>query len=134
MSRGSKSNRFSDSQLASELATEVGKINAQIVQREEALTKSRELLFKELCNYLGVAAEEVKKRWTQMSEDDKWVLVKNFVSDWGFNFHPLSAKSVKELVDEYLVAVVNKDMHVQGGSSTATMLFPSLRRLIGLSD
>lgn len=88
---------------------------------------------------MGVADEEVKKRWMQMSEDDKWVLVKNFVSDWGSNFHPLSAKSVKELVDEYLVKMVkDKDMNVHGGSETAnatsTMLFPSLRRLIGFSQ
>lgn len=138
-SSSSKSNRLGDSQLASELATEVRKISAQILEREQALYKSKELLFKELCNYVGVADEEVKKRWMQMSEDDKWVLVKNFVSDWGSNFHPLSAKSVKELVDEYLVKMVkDKDMNVHGGSATAnatsTMLFPSLRRLIGFSQ
>lgn len=134
----SKSNRLSDSQLASELDAEIRKISVQILEREQALYKSKELLFKELCNYLGMATEEVKKRWMQMSEDDKWVLVKSFVSDWGSNFHPLSAKSVKELVDDYLVRMVknNKDMNVQGGSATATstMLFPSLRRLIGFSQ
>lgn len=66
------------------------------------MEKSRELLFIEMCQYLGMGSEEVKRRWGNMGDEEKWVLVKGFVSEWAVNFHPLSAKSVKEMVEEHL--------------------------------
>ena len=66
------------------------------------MKKSRELLVNDLCQHLGFKTEELKKKWRNLSEDDKCVLIKGFVEEWGVNFHPLSAKSVKEMVDEQL--------------------------------
>ncbi|KAF5937005.1 hypothetical protein HYC85_024511 [Camellia sinensis] len=89
-----------DSELVSDLAAEVEKMDSHQLQREEAMKKSRQLLFTELCEYLGLKPEELKKKWKKMDDDeedggggeeDKWVLVKGFVSEWGVNFHPLSA-------------------------------------------
>ncbi|KAH7833693.1 hypothetical protein Vadar_008803 [Vaccinium darrowii] len=85
------------------LAKEVEKINTQLAQREEAMKKSRHLLFSELSKYLGLGPEELKERLKEMKDEDKWVLVKGFVSEWGEDFHPLSARSVKEMVEEHLV-------------------------------
>lgn len=80
---------------------------------------------------MDLEADEFKKKWRKMNEDDKWVLIKGFVSEWGTNFHPLSAKSVKSLIDEYLV----KDIHVEeDGSSSAAMLFPTLKKFMGFSQ
>ncbi|KAL3515442.1 hypothetical protein ACH5RR_022344 [Cinchona calisaya] len=120
---------FTDAELAFKLAKEVEKLQSQILQREEALSKSRKLLFQELSSYVGLEVEQVKKKWRKMDEDEKWVLVKGFVSEWSDNFHPLSARSVKELVDEYLV----EEEQVLGDSG-GIMLFPSLRKLIGFSE
>lgn len=125
----SNNNSFSDAELALKLTTEVEKLNFQIVQREEALKKSRQLLFDELSSYMGLKADEVKKKWRKMNEDDKWAVVKGFVSEWSDRFHPLSARSVKELVDEFLA-----DVEKQSFSGSGTMLFPSLRKLIGFSE
>ncbi|KAL7199605.1 hypothetical protein ACSBR2_021819 [Camellia fascicularis] len=100
-----------DSELVSDLAAEVEKMDTHQLQREEAMKKSRQLLFTELCEYLGLKPEELKKKWKKMDDDeedggggeeDKWVLVKGFISEWGVNFHPLSARSVKEMVEEHI--------------------------------
>ena len=50
---------------------------------------------------MGSKVEEAGKKWRKLSEDEKWAVVNGFVSEWSDNFHPLSARSVKELVDEY---------------------------------
>ena len=123
----SGNNSLSDAELELKLAREVEKLNSQIVQRDEALNKSRELLFNELSSYMGSKVEEAGKKWRKLSEDEKWAVVNGFVSEWSDNFHPLSPRSVKELVDEYLVD--EKKALVDSG----TMLFPSLRKLIGFS-
>lgn len=94
------------------------------------MKKSREILFTELCQHMGMRDNEVKKKWKKMNEDDKWVLVKGFVLEWGVNFHPLSAKSVKELVDEYLV----EDNTSPSDSSSGPMLFPNLKKIMGFSQ
>ncbi|KAJ8529956.1 hypothetical protein K7X08_036791 [Anisodus acutangulus] len=97
----------------SDFATEVGKLNTQMLQKEEALKKSKELLFVEFCNYTGFKSDEMKKKF---SEEEKWVLIKSFVIEWSAHFHPLS---VKELVDEYLV------------DSTSSSFFPGLKKWMG---
>ena len=79
------------------------KIPTHLAQRVEAMRKSRELLFTELCNYLQLKPEELKNKLGKMNEEEKWVLVRGFVSEWSVYFHPLSARSVKELVEEHLV-------------------------------
>ncbi|XP_022869557.1 uncharacterized protein LOC111388958 [Olea europaea var. sylvestris] len=92
-----------DEMLAVELDLEMSKLNTHLIQREEALKKSRELLFTELCNFMGLKSEDLKMKWEKMNEEEKSVLVKGFVAEWSAHFHPLSAKSVKEMVDEHLV-------------------------------
>ncbi|KDO67973.1 hypothetical protein CISIN_1g0313211mg, partial [Citrus sinensis] len=72
----------SDAELASDLATEVGKINTHLAQKEEAMKKSKELLFTEFCQYLALERDEVKKEWRKIDEDEKWGLVKRFVNEW----------------------------------------------------
>lgn len=104
-------------------------MNSVLGQREEAMEKSREMLFGELCEYVNLKAEEVKKRWGKMEEEEKWVLVKGFVSEWGSNFHPLSARSVKELVEEYL-----HEQDPSPNSSSSSALFPSLKKIMGFSQ
>ncbi|CAL2278231.1 unnamed protein product [Prunus armeniaca] len=111
-----------------ELASDLSKMNTLFMQREEAMKKSRELLFTELCQYLNSKSEEVKKKWRKMEEEDKWVLIKAFVSEWGVNFHPLSAKSVKELVEEHLH---EENPHAK---SSASAFFPGLKRMMGFSE
>lgn len=114
--------RISDAQLASDLS----KMSTLFAQREEAMNKSRELLFTELCQYLDSKAEEVKNKWRKLDEDEKWALVKDFLSEWSVNFHPLSAKSVKELVEEHL--------HQQNPPAKSPVLFPGLKRMMGFSQ
>ena len=46
--------------------------------------------------------EEVKRKWSRLDQEEKWVLIRGFVDDWGVNFHPLSARSVREMIEEYL--------------------------------
>ena len=96
-----------------------------VQQTEEAMKKSKQLLFTELCNYLGLRTEEMMKKWRNMEEEDKWVLVKGFVSEWGVNFHPLSVRSVKEMVEEHLV-----EDNLASQSSSVSLL-PGLKKIIG---
>lgn len=119
--------KISDAELASELATEVSRINTRMEQREEAMKKSRELLFTELCQHFGLKAEEMEIQWREMAEEEKWDLVKGFVLEWGANFHPLSAKSVKEMVDEHL------GEENPTTESSQSILFPGLKRMMGFS-
>ncbi|CAK9136940.1 unnamed protein product [Ilex paraguariensis] len=126
-----------DADLSSDLATEVERLNTHLVQREEAMKKSRELLFTELCQYMDLKSEEMKKKWKQMKEEDKWVLVKEFVAEWSANFHPLSARSVKELVDEHLLeenpSPNSSDFDSDSDSNSDSVLFPGLKKLMGFS-
>jgi hypothetical protein len=121
-------NSLTDADLASGLATEVAKINTHLVQREEAMKKSRELLFTELCNYLALDKEEVEKKWSKMDQEEIRVLVKGFVNEWGANFHPLSARSVEEMIEEYL------HEEKPSSNSSRSMLFPGLKRIMGFSE
>ncbi|GMH16412.1 hypothetical protein Nepgr_018253 [Nepenthes gracilis] len=125
----SRKSDISDAVLASELAREVGKINIQFLEREDAMKKSKQLLFGELCHYLNLKPEEVKKRWMKtMSEDEKWGLIRGFVFDWGVNFHPLSARCVKDLVEEHL----GEDGSASNPDS-AVIFLAGLWKLMGLS-
>ncbi|KAB5520633.1 hypothetical protein DKX38_024952 [Salix brachista] len=120
--------RRSDADLASELASEVAKINIHLVQREEAMKKSRELLFAELCKYLALDKEEVKRKWSKMDQEEKRVLIKGFVDEWGVNFHPLSARSAKEMIEVYL------HEGKPPSNSSGSMLFPGLKSIMGFSQ
>ncbi|XP_015892478.1 uncharacterized protein LOC107426731 [Ziziphus jujuba] len=121
--------------LASDLAKEVARMNSVLVQREEAMEKSRELLFRELCEYLNLKAEEVKKRWGKMDDEEKWALAKGFLSEWGASFHPLSARSVKELVEEYLRKEdPSPKSSSSSSSSSSSALFPTLKKIMGFSQ
>ncbi|KAK2987422.1 hypothetical protein RJ640_018559 [Escallonia rubra] len=122
-------NSISDAELAFDLTAEVEKMNTHMVEREEAMEKSRQLLFAEFCQFLGLGADEAKKKWKKLDEDGKWVLAKEFVSAWGANFHPLSAKSVKEMVDEHLIGD-----NPTPNSYPSSSLFPGLRKLMGFSS
>ncbi|GAB2292065.1 hypothetical protein Dimus_026312 [Dionaea muscipula] len=132
--------RLSDAQLASELAREVKKMNTQFLDTEDAINKSRELLFGELCQFLDLKPEQMKKSWRGMSEEEKWCLVDGFVvSDWSIDFRPLSARCVKGLVDEYVGKEEEEEveMEMEGGSgleSNPDMGFftAGLRNLMGL--
>ncbi|KAF3949169.1 hypothetical protein CMV_024929 [Castanea mollissima] len=92
------------------------------------MKKSKELLFTELCQYLAFKGEEVKMKWRKLDEEEKWVLVKGFVSDWRVDFHPLSARSVKEMVQEYLLE------ENPSTKSSLLVLFPGLKRLMGFTQ
>uniref|UniRef100_A0A0A0KYF6 DUF7026 domain-containing protein n=1 Tax=Cucumis sativus TaxID=3659 RepID=A0A0A0KYF6_CUCSA len=118
--------KLSDADLASDLATEVAKINTNLIQREEAMKKSREFLFTELCEFLGLKSEETKRKWMKMEEEAKLRLVKEFVSEWGFNFQPLSGRCVKEMVEEY---VNGENLY---GISSASSFISSLKKTMGL--
>ncbi|XP_022922671.1 uncharacterized protein LOC111430603 [Cucurbita moschata] len=119
--------KFSDADLASDLAMEVAKINTNLIQGEEAMTKSREILFTELCGFLGLKSEETKRCWKKMDEEAKLTLIKEFVSEWGFNFQPLSPRSAKEMVEEYVINGENSP-----AISSASSLISSLKKSIGL--
>jgi hypothetical protein len=56
-------------------------------------------------------------------------LVKGFVSEWSMNFHPLSARSVKEMVEEYL-----QEDNPSAAKSSPSVLFPGLKRIMGFSQ
>ncbi|KAK1406905.1 hypothetical protein QVD17_38514 [Tagetes erecta] len=123
----SSSNNISDMDLALGLE----KMKTQMLQTQEAMKTSRKLVYTELCLYLGLGKEELKKKWEKMRDDDKCVLAQEFVSDWGFNFHPLSPKSVQQLVDQHLLDDDNDDdKDVDDGF----YLFSGLKKLMGFQD
>ncbi|KAK2990932.1 hypothetical protein RJ640_000211 [Escallonia rubra] len=70
-----------------------------------------------------------KKKWKKLDEDSKWVLAKEFVSEWGANFHPLSAKSVKEMVDEHLIGDNPSPILSPASHPVITSLFADLKIL-----
>ncbi|KAM3685238.1 hypothetical protein ACJW31_11G102900 [Castanea mollissima] len=120
-----RTKKISDAELALDLVLEVAKIKTHFVQREEAMKKSIELLFTELCQYLVLKGEEVKMKWRKMDEEEKWILVKGLVSNWSMNFHLLS---MKEMVEEYLLE------ENPSAKSSPSVLFPELKRLMGFSQ
>ncbi|KAI3509447.1 hypothetical protein L1887_24718 [Cichorium endivia] len=140
----SDSNSVKDMELAMNLSTEIERMKTQMVQIQEAMKTSRKLLYAELCLYLGLGKDELRRKWERMEEDDKWVLAEEFVSDWSSNFHPLSAKSVKQLVDQHLFHDGNddengnnKDNNSSQDSSSPSMLFShfsGLKKLMGYPD
>ncbi|XP_042519831.1 uncharacterized protein LOC122093545 [Macadamia integrifolia] len=115
-----------DAELAAELAEGITRRNNQSVRRKEAMKKSRQLLFEELCGYLQLTTEEVEKRWRKVDEEEKMSLVRGFVSEWGTAFHPLSSKSVMELVEEHLAEEENPTP-----ISNPSLIFPGLRKIMG---
>lgn len=119
-------NSISDAALASELAVRATRMNTHLVQTEEAMRKSRELLFRELCEYLGLKEDDAKQRWSNMDEDQKWVSIKGFLAEWGAHFHPLSARSTKDMVEEYLRQGNNLNP-----KSPPSVPFPRLDGIIG---
>ncbi|XP_061370129.1 uncharacterized protein LOC133312868 [Gastrolobium bilobum] len=122
-------NGISDAALASEFAAKATRINTHLVQAEEAMRKSRKILFGVLSEYLGLKEDEVKQKWSKMDEEEKWVLVKGFVAEWGSHFHPLSARSTKELVEDYLRQ--GNPPPNSPPPPSPSVLFPGLKRIIG---
>ncbi|TKY71549.1 hypothetical protein E2542_SST00281 [Spatholobus suberectus] len=117
---------ISDAALASELAAKAARINAHLLKAEEAMRKSRKLLFGELCEYMGLNEDEAQQKWSKMPEDEKWVLVKGFLAEWGAHFHPLSARSTKEMLEEYM-----RQGNAPPKPPTSSFLFSGLNRIIG---
>ncbi|KAL5787890.1 hypothetical protein ACOSP7_004839 [Xanthoceras sorbifolium] len=123
-SRSSSSISISDSELASDLA----KINTHLLHKEEAMKKSKYLLFTELCQFLDLKEDQVKKKWSKFDEDEKWDLVKGFVSVWSVHFHPLSPRSVKQMIEEYL-REQNQHPSSSPTSAPASLLFSGFKSL-----
>ena len=121
----SNNSSISDSELASDLA----KINTHLLHKQEAMNKSKELLFTDLCQFLDLKEDQLKNKWGKIDEDEKWDLVKGFVSEWGVNFHPLSARSIKELIEEYLLEEENQPSP-SSTSTAGSFLFSGLKRLL----
>ncbi|MCL7022147.1 hypothetical protein MKW94_005891, partial [Papaver nudicaule] len=124
--------KLSDAEIAIDLATEIARIKIPAIQRKEAMNKSKELLFGEFCQYLSQKPEEVEQKWRDMDETEKMSLVKGFVSEWSLSFHPLSARSVKEMVEEHLKKEVENPSAVL--SSSASLMFPSLKKILGMTQ
>ncbi|XP_057788011.1 uncharacterized protein LOC131005195 [Salvia miltiorrhiza] len=95
----------SEELLAAEFGLQIKRLNSEIAQREDAFRKSKELLFAEMSEFVGLKSEDLTNKWRRMDDDEKWVLVRGFVAEWSAHFHPLSARSVKELVEEYVAGI-----------------------------
>ncbi|KAG9439958.1 hypothetical protein H6P81_020123 [Aristolochia fimbriata] len=119
---------FSDAELAADLSSQVSRIDTHSTLKKEAMKKSTDMLFGDFCGYLGLKAEAVKRNWRQMEEGEKLDTLRGFLDGWGANFHPLSVKSVKEMVEE----------HVGGEDpsrlSAPSIRFPSLKKLMRFSE
>lgn len=120
---------LTDEILAVELGLQIKKLKSDAVQREEALKKSRELLFTEMCDFMGLESEDLKKKWRRMNEDERLVVVRGFVAEWSAHYHPLSAKSVKEMVEEYVQA-----QSIQSSDSLSGKFFSDFTKFLGFSD
>lgn len=79
-----------------------------------------------MSDFAGLKSEDLKKKWCRMNDAEKWVLVKGFVAEWSKHFHPLSARSIKELVEEH-VSVSHDDF----SESVSANLLPDFRKLFG---
>ncbi|CAM8945002.1 hypothetical protein QQ045_012576 [Rhodiola kirilowii] len=124
-------NSINDADLSLQFAVQVVKIKLKKKQREEAIVKSRKILFAEMTEYLGFSEDEMKTRWKLMEEIDKWVVVEGFLSEWGDNFHPLSAKSVKQMVEEHL-DFENSVPEPEQSSTSPSSIFQGLKKMIGM--
>ncbi|KAL0863051.1 hypothetical protein Bca101_042169 [Brassica carinata] len=127
-----KKKTMSDSELAKDLAREIGKANSVSEQRREAMKKSGEILWGEFCRHMGLKEEEMRVKWRKIGEEEKVVMVKEFVDEWGVDFQPLSVRSVKEMVEEECL-VSDKTIEPSSSSSMSSFsgLFPGLKRIIG---
>ncbi|XP_075521535.1 uncharacterized protein LOC142554743 [Primulina tabacum] len=120
-----------DETLPAELSLHIKNLNNGALQREEALKKSRELLFIEVNNFTRLQPEDLRKKWRRMDEEEIWVLANGFVSEWSAHFHQLSARSVKEMVEEYLAE--EGEFLDSGSISASRNLFPDFGKLLGFS-
>ncbi|KAI4375918.1 hypothetical protein MLD38_013732 [Melastoma candidum] len=121
--------------LATELASEVERIRARGKRKDEALRKIRGILFSEICDHFGTTEEEMRRRWRKMEEEEKAGFAREFVREWSVGFHPLSAKSVREMVDEHLgEGGVAAERSSSGSFPGGLSIFSGLKRLIGLSE
>ncbi|KAF8118435.1 hypothetical protein N665_0005s0198 [Sinapis alba] len=127
-----KKKTMSDSELAKDLAREIGKANTVSEQRREAMKKSGEILWGEFCRHMGLKEEEMRVKWRKIGEEEKVFLVKEFVDEWGVDFQPLSVRSVKEMVEEECL-VSDRTIEPSSSSSMSSFsgLFPGLKRIIG---
>uniref|UniRef100_A0A1J3CRS3 DUF7026 domain-containing protein n=1 Tax=Noccaea caerulescens TaxID=107243 RepID=A0A1J3CRS3_NOCCA len=130
-----KKKSMSDSELAKDLAREIGKANTVSEQRREAMKKSSEILWGEFCRHVDLKEEEMRMKWRKIGEEEKLVLVREFVDEWGVDFQPLSVRSVKEMVEEEC-SVSDKAIEPSSSSSSSSPpsfsgLFPGLKRIIG---
>lgn len=116
-----------DETMAAELNLQIKNLNTSMLQREEALKRSREILFGEVSNFTGLQPEDLRKKWRRMGEEERWVLVNGFVSEWSAYFHPLSARSVKEMVEQHLGEEDEISDSVSGN------MFPDFGKLLGFS-
>ncbi|MED6145573.1 hypothetical protein PIB30_026432 [Stylosanthes scabra] len=129
---------ISDATLASELAIKVNTVKTRAKLTEEAMTKSRYLLFRHLCEYMGLNEDKVKLQWTKMDDSQKLVLVKGFVAEWGALFHPLSARSTKDMVEEYLKqgngnGTGTGNPSTDSASPSSSVSIPGIKRRIAFS-
>ncbi|CAH2043519.1 unnamed protein product [Thlaspi arvense] len=125
-----KKKSMSDSELAKDLAREIGKANTVSEQRREAMKKSGEILWGEFCRHMDLKEEEMRNKWRKIGEEEKLVLVREFVDEWGVDFQPLSVRSVKEMVEEECLVSCDKTVESLSTSSFSG-LFPGLKRIIG---
>lgn len=132
----------SDAELAADLGAEIEKMKTHLAKKEEAMKKkeaamkkSAEILFKEMCKYLEMQECEVMKKWKSMNGDEKLGLVNEFVAEWGRDFHPLSAKSVIEMVDMYMVEDVedeNGNVTNDDDEASSPLSFSNMFKFLGL--
>ncbi|XP_068656999.1 uncharacterized protein [Aristolochia californica] len=119
---------ISDAELTADLASQISRIDTHSSLKKEAMKKSTDMLFDDFCEYLGLKAEAVKRNWRQMEEDEKFDSLRRFLDEWGASFHPLSVKSVKEMVEE----------HVGGEDPSRVSIplirFPSFKRFMRFSE
>ncbi|KAL7157029.1 hypothetical protein ABFS83_02G049900 [Erythranthe nasuta] len=121
-----KEENLTDETLAAEIGVEIEKLKSRAVQREEALKKSRELLFAEMCGFVGLKSDDLKKKWRRMNEEERFDLAKGFVGGWSAQFHPLSPKSVQEMVELHLL-----DESFDSDSNSSANLFPDFAKFLG---
>ncbi|XP_010444383.1 PREDICTED: uncharacterized protein LOC104727078 [Camelina sativa] len=125
---------MSDSELAKDLAREIGKANTASEQRREAMKKSGEILWGEFCKHMGLKEDEMRIKWRKIEEEEERLsLVREFVDEWAGDFQPLSVRSVKEMVE---LECFGSDKTIDPSSSSPSMssfsgLFPGLKRIIG---
>ncbi|XP_010484232.1 PREDICTED: uncharacterized protein LOC104762606 [Camelina sativa] len=121
---------MSDSELAKDLAREIGKANTASEQRREAMKKSGEILWGEFCKHMGLKEDEMRIKWRKIEEEERLSLVREFVDEWAGDFQPLSVRSVKEMVE---LECFDSDKTIDSPSSMSSFsgLFPGLKRIIG---